>query len=145
METPAFQYLRLKDLRLAKDVRVKAVAEAAKVSQGTITKTEQGKTIPGSDTLAKIARALDAPMNYFYEEGRDPEPGRSAARMAYAVFADDGNFTVQQRQRCAPAVKHAAAPRTAAGWRAFCQMVDMVLGPPGSQGLELVTTKKRKK
>jgi hypothetical protein len=95
--------------------------------------------VPGSETLAKIARVLDAPMEYFFELGRDPDPGRSAALMSYQVFRASPDFTLQERERCAAALSHREAPRTAAAWTAFCEMVNLLLGPPGAQqGLELV-------
>jgi transcriptional regulator with XRE-family HTH domain len=123
---------------------VERLEAIAKVSQSALTKAENGRSVPAADNLARIAGALDAPMDYFFQEDRDPDPAGSAAQMSYDVFARDARFTVQQRQRCAAALKHSAAPRTADAWRAFCEMVDLVLGPPGSQGLELVRGKKRK-
>lgn len=145
----AFNPNRLKDLRNAKPgdcpLSVEKLQELSEVSHSAISKAENGRSVPSGDNLAKIADALDAPMNYFYEEGNDPDPRRSAAEMAYQVFSNDDEFTVQQRQRCAPALNHPVAPRTATAWREFCQMVELVLGPPGSQGLELVRAKRVKR
>ena len=140
---------RLKDLRIAKPgdcpLSVEKLQELSKVSHSALTKAENGRSVPHGNNLKRIADALDAPINYFYGDDKDPDPRLSAATMAYQVFADDDAFTVQQRQRCAPALKHSAAPRTAAAWREFCQMIDLVLGPPGAQGMELVKGKKTKK
>ena len=106
---------------------VERLQELSGVSHSALTKAENGRSVPSGNNVAQIAKALDAPINYFYEEGRDPNPGLSAARMSYEVFTADKKFmTAEQRRRCAAAVKHKAAPRTADSWKDFCEMVDSV-------------------
>lgn len=145
--TPAFRRDRLKALRDAKDLGVDEVAKHAGISQGTVTKAENGPGIPGADTLAKIARALEAPMGYFF--GDYPEldgPIEAAIRFSYDAFAQDANYSTAERDRCKPAIDHPKAPRHSDDWRTFCEMLRLVLGPPGSSGrLELVRQKPKSK
>jgi transcriptional regulator with XRE-family HTH domain len=136
---------RLKELRTVKPgssvLSVEKLEEISGVSHSALTKAENGRSVPNGNNIAAIAKALDAPMNYFYEEGRDPNPAASAARMSFEVFAADKNFmTVEQRRRCIAALKHKAAPRTAEGWRDFCEMVAEVFA---SQELQMVNKGKR--
>jgi transcriptional regulator with XRE-family HTH domain len=148
METkePPFRRDRLKGLRNAKSLGVEEVAARAGISQGTVTKAENGPGIPGADTLAKIARALEAPMGYFFGDYPDLDPSKAANRFSYDLFARDENFSEAERERCKPALSHKDAPRTAADWVSFCEMVCLVLGPPGSHGrLELVRPKSKAK
>ena len=144
-QTLPFRCDRLKALREVKGLGVEQLAELAAVSQSAITKAENGKAIPGSDTLAKLARALDATMGYFYGEFPDLDPPQAAVRMSYDVFASDGSFTAQQRERCQRAIGHREAPRTAEKWRGLCEIMELAIGPPGSLGqLELVPKPKKK-
>jgi transcriptional regulator with XRE-family HTH domain len=145
VQPPPFRRDRLRELREAKGLGVEQLARLAGVSQSAITKAENGKAIPGSDTLAKLARALDTPMGYFYGEFPDLDPPQAAVRMSYDVFSSDPSFTPQQRERCQRAMGHRHAPRTAEGGRSLCEMVELVIGPPGSLGqLELVPKRKKK-
>jgi transcriptional regulator with XRE-family HTH domain len=131
---------RLKDLRNAKPgssvLSVERLQELSGVSHSALTKAENGRSVPSGNNVPQIAKALDAPIDYFYEDGRDPVPGLSAARMSYEVFAADKKFmTVEQRRRCAAAINHKAAPRTADDWKDFCEMVESVFA---SQKLQVV-------
>jgi transcriptional regulator with XRE-family HTH domain len=115
---------------------VEKLQELSGVSHSALTKAENGRSVPSGNNIAQIAKALDAPLDYFYQEGRDPTPGLSAARMSYEVFAADRKFmTTEQRQRCAAVVKHKAAPRTADAWKDLCEMVESVFA---SQKLQVV-------
>ena len=145
MQPSPFRRDRLKELREAKGLGVEKLSQLSGVSQSAITKAENGKAIPGSDTLAKLARALDTPMGFFYGEFPDLDAPQAAIRMSFDVFAADTSFTPQQRERCKRATAHKHAPRTAEGWRSLCEMVDLMIGPPGSAAqLELVPKAKKK-
>jgi len=115
------------------------------VDRSQIAKYEIGKSQPAGDTVVKLAEALEVTTDYLYGRGFEGLDVRgAAAQMAYAIFAADESLPYQQRERCGRALSHAEAPRTTNAWRAFSQMVDLVIGPPGSQGqLELVRGKPR--
>lgn len=137
----------MQKLRDAKGLSQEDLEELSGVSRSTIAKCESGKTTPGSDTLEKLAVALDATMGYFYERDyKDLEPAAAAAQMAYAVFAADPKYTQQHRDRCRRALAHKDAPKTAKAWRSLSEMVDMVIGPVDSRGqLELLKGKPKRK
>jgi len=90
---------RVKAERLAKDLTLKQVADAADMSPTHISEIERGRTSPTVGALLRIARALGKPATYFVEEEELPivsvvrrearatrvvtEGGRSVATASY--------------------------------------------------------------
>jgi transcriptional regulator with XRE-family HTH domain len=90
---------RVKAERLARDMTLKQVADAADMSPTHISEIERGRTSPTVGALLRIARALGKPATYFVEEEELPvvsvvrrgdratrvvtEGGRSVATASY--------------------------------------------------------------
>ena len=66
-----FSGRRLNLARMRAGMSAKVLAETAGVDHDTITRLVQGKHTPGSDTVDRLARALDYPKEFFLRE--DPE------------------------------------------------------------------------
>jgi transcriptional regulator with XRE-family HTH domain len=122
---------RVKTLREIKGFSQEALASRAGLSQSAITRVEKGTTAnPAGDVLEKIAIGLDCTMDYLYDRGPAyGSDGMAAAKMALDVFAREKSTSDQDRVRCLRAASHLDAPKTAALWRSFAEMVDMALGP----------------
>lgn len=56
----------LKALRETKSLSQEALAKMAEISHSAIAKCESGKSTPNSETLDRLAVALDATIDYFY-------------------------------------------------------------------------------
>lgn len=136
----------LKALREAKGLSQEQLGDLAGLNSSVIAKSETGRTRPGSETLDKLARALDCTMDYLH--GRDldgVDPPTAAARMAFDVFGRD--VTAAQRDRCRPALPHTDAPKTARAWRSFAEMLELVIGPSDarlSRGPRLTVVRERR-
>jgi transcriptional regulator with XRE-family HTH domain len=55
--------LRVKEYRLNRGLRQDWVAKQAGISVASLTKIENGKQMPGADTLKKIAEVLNCTMD----------------------------------------------------------------------------------
>jgi len=126
----SFRPDRLKALREAKGFSQERLAKLADVVQGTIGKCEKGATVPGSETVERLAEALDVTIDYLHGRGLEGLDTVSAAsRMAFDVFCKDEGLTYQQRERCRRTLLHPNAPTTAQAWRSFSEMLDLADGP----------------
>lgn len=124
-----FRHDYLKELREAKGWSQEGLSKRSGVSQSVIAKSERGKNLPGSDVLDKLAEALDCTIDYLVARGPHHENAtRAAAQMAFDVFVLRTPLTKQQQERCQRALQHADAPRTAAAWRSFTEMVELAVG-----------------
>jgi len=124
---------RLKALREAKGLSQEQLAKLAGLSHSLIAKSEHGKNLPRSDTLDKLAQALDCTIDYFHGRGREYENAETAsATMAFDVFVSQRVLTDGQYERCRRALAHADAPRTTRAWQSFAEMIDLVVGPTSS-------------
>jgi transcriptional regulator with XRE-family HTH domain len=131
----------LKALRETKSLSQEALAKMAEISHSAIAKCESGKSTPNSETLDRLAVALDATIDYFY--GRGPEkldPATAAASMSLDVFLRDKNFTNVQGERCRRVLSHPRAPKTSAAWRALAEMMELA-APQKVASLALVPGK----
>ena len=63
---------RVKGERLARDLTLKQVADAAEMSPTHISEIERGRTSPTVGALLRIARALGKPATFFVEEEELP-------------------------------------------------------------------------
>ena len=139
---------RLKALREAKGLSQEQLEKLAGVSHSMIAKSEKGKSLPGSETLDRLALALDATIDYLHGRGLEGvDPPTAAARMAFDVFTRDPGLTDERRERCRSALAHADAPKTARGWRSFAEMLELAVGPPrvdSSGGTRLAVVRERR-
>jgi len=120
----------LRDLREAKNWSQQELSKRSRVGQSVIAKSERGQNSPGSDVLDRLAEALDCTIDYLL--GRGPNyanPGTAAANMAFDAFVLRIPITKQQEDRCRRALQHIDAPKTAAAWRSFAEMVELAVGP----------------
>lgn len=58
---------RIKEIRLEKKLRISQVAQTAGVSNGLISKIENGRTIPSLQVLISIVSALDTDLSEFFK------------------------------------------------------------------------------
>lgn len=59
---------RIKDVRTQKNLKVFEIAEKAEVSNGLISRIENGRTIPSLPVLISIVKALDVRMDDFFAD-----------------------------------------------------------------------------
>lgn len=130
---------RLKALREAKEQSQEQLGKLAGLSHSVIAKSENGRTLPGSTVLDKLASALDCTIDYLHGRGYNNEhPAVAAAQMAFDVFATKG-INHELLEKCRRALGHPDAPKTAAAWRSFAEMIELTIGPTSStNSLELV-------
>ena len=64
-----FQGSKLKQARAAAGLTQKELGTIAGVQRETVNHAEMGRHLPGAETLGKIARALDLPVDTFFENG----------------------------------------------------------------------------
>ena len=62
---------RLKRARLEQGLTLRKLAEAARVSPGTVQKIEAARLVPSIEIFAKIVRALHRSPSYFFGEGEN--------------------------------------------------------------------------
>jgi transcriptional regulator with XRE-family HTH domain len=135
---------RLKGLREAKHFSQEKLAELSGLSQSLITKAENGRCVPTGDALEKLASALDCTIDYVF--GRWDEydsPEAAASRMSFAVFEQSRSVSKEQLERCRRVLEYEAAPKTAAGWRAFAEMIEMSIGSPSPSSANLTVVTRR--
>jgi transcriptional regulator with XRE-family HTH domain len=128
-----FRPNRLKALREAKGLSQEQLRKQAGLSQSVITKSENGKNLPGSKALDKLARALDCTIDYLHGRGHEYEtPGLAATFMAFDAFVSQQVLTDDQCERCRRALLHPDAPKTAQAWRSFVEMLTLAIGSPST-------------
>ena len=121
---------RLKALREVKGLSQEQLAEKARVSHSVIAKSENGKNIPRSDALDKLAQGLDCTTDYLLGRGPDYKNlAAAAAHMAFEVFASQNPIGSAESERCRRAIQHVQAPRSAESWHAFAEMLNLAAGP----------------
>lgn len=135
-----FQPERLIGLRKAKGIRTQEELEAiCGIVRSTINRYEKGTKTPSPDALETLAKALDTTMDYLHGLGNHYEAyDLAAVQMSFDVFHRDPRFSPEQKERCRKALGHEAAPRTAAGWRALSEMIDLATSHPPQPGFGLV-------
>ena len=115
------------------------LGERARLSHSAIAKNENGKTLPGSEALDNLARALDCTIDYLHGHGYDYDsPMVAAAHMAFDVFVIEQVPPNEQREKCRRVLRHPDAPKTAEAWRSFAEMIDLAIGPPSTTSIALV-------
>jgi putative transcriptional regulator len=62
-----FQGQKLRDLRLAAGLTQQQLADRAGIQRETVNHAENERHVPGGDTLGKIAKALDVPLDSLFE------------------------------------------------------------------------------
>ena len=98
-----------------------------------------GHGAPGAENLEKLAHALDATMEFLhgddeYDFGNTDEGyAKSAAHMSFRIFLRDRAFNGAAARTLSPSPGHRGAPRTAAAWRDFAEMVELAIGPKPPQ------------
>ncbi|MGD0792181.1 MAG: helix-turn-helix transcriptional regulator [Terriglobales bacterium] len=140
-----FRPERLKNLREAKALSQDQLSKLAGLSQSVIAKSENGKNLPGSEALDKLARALDCTIDYLHGRGYEyGSPGAAAANMAFDVFVASQVLTDEQIARCRRALQHPDAPKTAKAWHSFAEMIELAMGPTSTTSLALVGDRRLK-
>lgn len=128
-----FRPERLIGLRKAKGIRTQDELQVISgVSRTLLNKYEKGTNAPSADALETLARSLDAEMGYFHGSGNyyeDNETGfaKAAIEMSFLAFRRDLRFSADQKVRCGRTLTHNSAPRTAEGWRALAEMIDLAV------------------
>lgn len=116
----------LKRTRIAEHLSLRAVAKATQVSASTLSRIENGSGVPDADTLARLARWLNIPLERIVEtRGEDPHepvvyyPQESTPDIVEAHLRADKNlnpetanalaelFRVAYKQFCPPANRKA--------------------------------------
>ncbi|MEW5872192.1 MAG: helix-turn-helix domain-containing protein [Chloroflexota bacterium] len=88
---------RLRELRSARGLSIRALAEKSGLSVNTLSLIENGKTSPSVSTLQQVASALKLPINAFFESPTSPRAivfqkadARQAAVFDHGTLADLG-------------------------------------------------------
>jgi transcriptional regulator with XRE-family HTH domain len=80
---------RLRELRLQRNLSIRALAERSGLNVNTFSLIENNKTSPSVSTLQQIAQALQVPMSAFFETTHDHNKVvyQKAGQRPHAVFA----------------------------------------------------------
>ena len=82
---------RLKKIRKEQGLSLRALAEKSGISKSTLNDIENGKSNPTTETLAKIAKALNIKMSDLFRTENDPEHDPDLDFLdEYALSLDDG-------------------------------------------------------
>jgi transcriptional regulator with XRE-family HTH domain len=88
---------RLRDLRLERDLSIRALAERSGLNVNTFSLIENGKTSPSVSTLQQVAAALEVPITAFFETDMPKKSvahitshNRPRAAFAHGVLEDLG-------------------------------------------------------
>jgi transcriptional regulator with XRE-family HTH domain len=65
--------LRLRELRIGRDLSIRALAESSGLNVNTISLIENGKTSPSVSTLQQLAIALQVPIRDFFDRERETD------------------------------------------------------------------------
>ena len=126
---------RLKELREAKGLSQEQLERLSGLSHSAISKSEKGRTLPGSEVLDKLTRALDCTMDYLHERG--PVYATAARAASYMSLDVASQFlTEEQIERCRRVLPHADAPKTADQWRSLAEMLAMAYAPTATPPIE---------
>ena len=114
------KYLRLESRKLA---------EMARLSAGEISHIERNLRTPKTDTLQRIAAALDVTTSFLLGEDEDanlPLP-RGLARQSAKIFLLRNPVTPEQREYVTRISELDSAPQTARGWHDLLRNVEEYL------------------
>lgn len=64
--------LRIKEARLARSLTQEALADLVGRTVEAVSNIERGRTFPTIETLEKLGRHLDVPIQYFFEDADQP-------------------------------------------------------------------------
>jgi transcriptional regulator with XRE-family HTH domain len=80
---------RLRELRLERNLSIRALAERSRLNVNTFSLIENGKTSPSVSTLQQIAQALQVPISAFFETAKDHSKVvyQKAGQRPHASFA----------------------------------------------------------
>jgi transcriptional regulator with XRE-family HTH domain len=80
---------RLRELRLGRNLSIRALAERSGLNVNTFSLIENGKTSPSVSTLQQIAQALQVPISAFFETAHDHSKVvyQKAGQRPHAIFA----------------------------------------------------------
>jgi transcriptional regulator with XRE-family HTH domain len=94
---------RIRELREQKDMSQEEIQRRTGLLRCHISRVENGRTVPGIQTLEKMARALDVPLyRLFYDGEKPPElpnPSRRKTRgeTAWGASGKEARFLTQLR------------------------------------------------
>jgi transcriptional regulator with XRE-family HTH domain len=117
---------RLLGLRKAKGLSLQELSALSGVDVGQISRYEQAKATPSSDSLLALARALDVSSAYLTGEARDLaalKPTVVAKRESQRMFFSRSSLTEAEQNRFRAVVDFPAAPATRRGWQ---QLNDLI-------------------
>jgi len=124
-----FLAARLVELRQAKGLERRDLAEWAGVSVSQVTKHENGDQ-SSTETIEKFADALDCTLDYLYGRGAEYIDAVDAAvQMSFDVFTR--TCSEERRERCKRILRHAAPPRTSRAWLRLSEQIELAIGPSG--------------
>jgi len=109
---------RIKQLRVYRRLEGRALASVAGLSAGEISHIERNLRTPKTDTLQKIARALDVTIGFLLGEDEDvnlPLP-QALARQSLKVFLLHSKISPEERAYVGRIQVRDSAPQTVRGW-----------------------------
>jgi len=79
--------IKLKSIRLQRDLTIQELAASSKVSANMISRIERGLTTPSVDILMKLATAFGKSISYFMEEAeKDSTTVRTRHGAGHPIF-----------------------------------------------------------
>jgi len=95
----------------------KALALAARVSPSEVCNIERNMRSPHTDTLQKLAAALEVSVSFLLGEfNSDVTLPRALARESFSIFAREASLTQEQEGVLRQIRESDSAPRTVTGW-----------------------------
>lgn len=109
---------RIKQIRLYRRLEGRALASMAGLSAGEISHIERNLRTPKTDTLQRIAKALDVTVSFLLGEDEDarlPLP-QALARQSLKVFLLHSEVSEAERAYAVRIQIRDSAPQTVRGW-----------------------------
>jgi transcriptional regulator with XRE-family HTH domain len=110
---------RIFGLRKAKELSLQELSALSGIDAGQISRYEQDKATPSTDSLIALCRALDVTSNYLTGEARDLaalKPTVVAKRESQRAFFGHSRLTEAEESAYRAIVDLPAAPATRRGW-----------------------------
>jgi transcriptional regulator with XRE-family HTH domain len=109
---------RIRQVRQHRKMKSAELAAKANISAAEISLIEKQMRRPKTETLQRIAAALDVSTSFLLSEiNADVPIGTALARESFQIFLRDAKPTADEVRRLRELTEEPSAPQTVQGWR----------------------------
>ncbi|MGH9352237.1 MAG: helix-turn-helix domain-containing protein [Terriglobia bacterium] len=122
---------RIKAIRIYRKLKSKELARASGISPSEITGIERRTRSPKTETLQKIAAALEVRTSYLLGEiNSDARIGEALRQESLEIFLRDNSLPLQQKEMLREICRGSTAPDSVKGWQDLLNNLS-ISGAPG--------------